>query len=226
MLKIQNVTKVYSPDVIALQDVSFDIREGEFVLIVGRSGAGKTTLLKLIIAEEKPTKGRIIFRGKDVHRLSGKELPNLRRKLGAVFQDYKLLPAKTVYENVSFVLRAIGAADEEIEKNVPKVLDIVGLDGKKDKFPRELSSGEKQRVSIARALIHRPDIILADEPTGNLDPANTSEIIDLLKKIHSLGSTIILATHDRDIIKHLKTRTVLFKQARLEMDSQDGKVLL
>ncbi len=226
MLKFKNVTKVYPPDTVALRNVSLEIKERDFLIIAGRSGAGKTTFLKLILAMEKPTKGRVILKGKDVHRLSRSEIPSLRRNIGAVFQDYKLLPSKTLYENVEFVLKAIGAADEEIEKNVPKILKIVGLEGKEDKFPRELSAGEKQRAGIARALIHRPRIILADEPTGNLDPANTMEIVGLLKKINELGTTVILATHGRDIIKNLRERTILLKKGEITMDSKKGKILL
>lgn len=226
MLKFKNVTKVYPPDTVALRNISLEIKERDFLIIAGRSGAGKTTLLKLILAMEEPTKGRIILKGKDVHRFSRSEIPSLRRNIGAVFQDYKLLPSKTIYENVEFVLKAIGAADEEIEKNVPKVLKIVGLKGKEDKFPRELSAGEKQRAGIARALIHRPRIILADEPTGNLDPANTMEIVGLLKKINELGTTVILATHGRDIIKNLRERTILLKKGEITMDSEKGKILL
>lgn len=226
MIELKNVTKIYKPDTIALNDVSFEVREKEFVIVAGRSGAGKTTLMRLILAEEKPTEGQIIIDGTDINKLLRKELPALRRKIGAIFQDYKLLPSRTVYENICFVLRVIGADDQEIEKSVPEVLSIVGLGDKACNFPEQLSAGEKQRAAIARALIHKPNILLADEPTGNLDAANTKEVIDLLRKINKFGTTIILATHDRDIIKELKVRTILLKNGELDMEADKGKVLL
>ena len=193
---------------------------------MGLSGAGKTTLLEMILAKETPTEGTVIIDGVNIHDMPHQELPALRRKIGSVFQDYKLLSSQTVYENICFVLKAIGAEDDEIEKSVPKVLAIVGLKGKAHKFPRQLSAGEKQRAAIARALIHKPNILLADEPTGNLDPANTKEVTDLLQKINEFGTTILLATHDRDIIKRLRTRTILLKDGEINMDSSQGKILL
>ena len=196
------------------------------MLIAGRSGAGKTTLLKLILAQELPTKGRIFFEGKEIQKMKRSELPLLRRKIGAVFQDYKLLPSKTVYENVSFALEVVGASDEEISKNVPKVLEIVGLQERANNFPKELSAGESQRATIARALIHRPKVILADEPTGNLDPYNTSEIIDLLQKINEFGTTVILATHNKEIIKKLKKRTITLEKGKLIRDDEKGRFIL
>lgn len=226
MIQFQKVSKIYPPNVVALEDINLKIEEKEFVLIAGRSGAGKTTLLKLILREEDPSKGRVFLEGQDIGKLDKNNLPLLRRKIGAVFQDYKLLPSKTIKENVGFVMEAIGADDEEIERFVPKILSIVGLVDKMDKFPRELSSGEKQRAAIARALIHRPKIILADEPTGNLDPYNTSEIVELLLKINDLGTTVVLATHNKEIIKRLKRRTVLLKEGRLVSDNKEGRVIL
>ncbi len=226
MIKLDKVSKVYNPNIVALDNVSLDIKEREFVVIAGRSGAGKTTLLRLILAEEEPTEGTVTIDGVNIHKIPRKELPFLRRKIGSVFQDYRLLPSKTIEENICFVLKVIGASDEEMEESVPKVLSLVGLEDKTDSFPRQLSAGEKQRASIARALIHRPSILLADEPTGNLDPANTKEVIDLLQKINEFGTTVLLATHDRDIIKRLKTRTILIKNGALEMEAEKGKVLL
>jgi len=226
MVQFQNITKIYEPDTVALENISFKIKEGEFLIIAGRSGAGKTTLLKLILAEEDPTKGKIIFEGKEINKIKKGELPFLRRKIGAVFQDYKLLESKTIYENVAFVLEVIGATDEEISTNVLKVLEIVGLQNKADNFPKEISAGERQRAAIARALIHRPKIILADEPTGNLDPANTSEIINLLEKINKLGTTVILTTHDKEIIKKLKKRTITLEEGRLIRDDEEGTFIL
>ncbi len=226
MIEIKEVTKIYKPDTIALNDISFSVEEKEFVVVAGRSGAGKTTLLRLILAEESPTEGEVVIDGTDINKLPRRELPVLRRKIGAIFQDYKLLPSRTVYENICFVLNVIGAEDEEIERSVPEVLDIVGLRDKACNFPEQLSAGEKQRVAIARALIHRPNILLADEPTGNLDAANTKEVIDLLRKINEFGTTIILATHDRNIIKELRVRTILIKNGELDMEADKGKVLL
>lgn len=226
MITFQNVTKVYPPNVRALDNVSFKINKGEFLLIAGRSGAGKTTLLKLVLVQETPNKGKVLFEGEEVHKIKRSELPYLRRKIGVVFQDYKLLESKTVTENVAFALEVVGATDEEILNNVPKVLEIVGLEDKADNFPRELSAGQKQRAAIARALIHRPQVILADEPTGNLDPYNTSEIIELLQKINESGTTVVLATHNKEIIRKLKKRTVTLEEGRLIGDDEEGKFIL
>lgn len=226
MIQLQNITKIYPPNTIALENISFKIKEGEFLLIAGRSGAGKTTLLKLILVETCPTKGNVLFEGKEVHKIKKSQLPYLRRKIGAVFQDYKLLPSKTVYENVAFTMEVIGAPDEEIERDVPKILEVVGIQNKVNNFPKELSAGECQRTAIARALIHRPKVILADEPTGNLDPYNTSEIIELLKKINELGTTVILATHNKEIIKKLGKRTIILEEGRLVRDDKEGRFLL
>ena len=226
MISFKNVTKIYPPDTLALDDVSFEIKEKEFVSIAGRSGAGKTTLLKLILAEEEPTKGRIFFQDEDIQKIKKSHLPNLRRKIGVVFQDYKLLPSKTVYENVAYVLEVIGASDEEIRQRVPEVLEIVGLADKAKNFPAQLSQGERQRATIARAFIHRPDVILADEPTGNLDPYNTSEIIRLLLKINELGTTIILATHNKEIINSLEKRVITLEASRVIRDEEKGRFIL
>lgn len=229
MISFVNVTKIYPTcdgDIIAADDVSFEVGEGEFVSIVGRSGAGKTTLLKLLLAEESPTKGSIFFEGLKVHSLRSSQLPELRRRIGAVFQDYKLLPFKKTFENVAYILEAIGADDEAIKRDVPKVLDIVGLADRSNNFPAELSGGEKQRAAIARALIHRPDVILADEPTGNLDPYNAHDIIKLLVRINEMGTTVILATHDKQIINSLGKRVVTLDRGRLIKDEQKGKFIL
>jgi cell division transport system ATP-binding protein len=226
VISFKNVTKIYPPDTLALDDVSFEIKEKEFVSIAGRSGAGKTTLLKLILAEEEPTKGRIFFQDEDIQKIKKSHLPNLRRKIGVVFQDYKLLPSKTVYENVAYVLEVIGASDEEIRQRVPEVLEIVGLADKAKNFPAQLSQGERQRATIARAFIHRPDVILADEPTGNLDPYNTSEIIRLLLKINELGTTIILATHNKEIINSLEKRVITLESGRVIRDEEKGRFIL
>ena len=232
MIKFEKVSKIYpshSPNgkvTFALEDVSFEIKEREFVSIVGKSGAGKTTLFKLLIAEEKPTRGKIFFKGKDITKIKPGKLPEFRRKIGAVFQDYKLLPSKTTYENIAYALEVIGASDKEIARDVPKVLEIVGLTEKVNNFPAELSGGERQRLAIARALIHRPEVILADEPTGNLDPYHTLEIIRLLLKINEMGTTIILATHNREIINNLGKRVITLEKGRVIRDEERGRFIL
>ncbi|MFN7088235.1 MAG: cell division ATP-binding protein FtsE, partial [Candidatus Paceibacteria bacterium] len=203
LIHFKNVSKVYNAHSVALDNVSFEIQPKEFVSIVGKSGAGKSTLLKLLIAEEYPTSGKVVFDNQDVHKLRSNELPILRRRIGAVFQDYKLLAQKTAYENVAYAMEVAGRSDSEIKRDVPQVLELVGLQDKANNFPHQLSGGEKQRVAIARALVQRPDVIVADEPTGNLDPINTWEIIKLLLKINELGTTVLLATHNKDIINYL-----------------------
>jgi cell division transport system ATP-binding protein len=226
MIKFQNVSKIYSQKTTALDNVSFEVKEKEFVSIVGKSGSGKTTLFKLILAEEKPSNGRIFFDSREVQKIKTKELPELRRKIGAVFQDYKLLHSKTVYENIAYAMEVIGASDEEIKKDVAEVLEIVGLTNRTDNFPVELSGGEKQRVAIARALIHRPEVILADEPTGNLDPYNTLDIIRLLLKINEVGTTVVLATHNKDIINSLDKRVITLQDGKIIRDEEKGRFIL
>jgi len=228
MISFKNITKIYStnPPIVALDDISFEIKEKEFVSIVGRSGAGKTTLLKLLLAEEKPTRGRVFFDSIDVHKIKKSRLHQIRRRIGTVFQDYKLLPSKTIFENVAYPLEVTEATDQEIKRRVPEVLEIVGLSERIDNFPAELSQGECQRAAIARALIHRPDVILADEPTGNLDPYNTSDILRLLLKIHQLGTTVILATHNKEIVNSLKKRVITLEEGRLIRDDEKGRFIL
>ena len=226
MIYFDHVSKVYSPTSVALDDVSFAVEPQEFVSIVGRSGAGKSTLLKLLLAEEKPTSGKVFFESLDVHRLSNGELPIVRRRMGVVFQDYKLLPTKTAYENVAFAMEAAGKTDEEIASDVPQILELVGLMSKAWHFPSELSGGELQRVAIARAIVNRPDAVIADEPTGNLDPINTWEIIGLLEKINELGTTVILATHDKEVINSLKRRVITLEQGRMVHDEKRGRYVL
>lgn len=226
MITFQNISKIYHPDIIALENVSFKVGKGEFLILAGRSGAGKTTLLKLILGEENPTKGRAFFENQEIQKIKRSQLSYLRRKIGAVFQDYKLLESKTASENVAFALEVIGTTDEEIKRDVPRVLEIVGLRDKQQAFPRQLSAGERQRTAIARALIHRPIIILADEPTGNLDPYNTSEIIGLLEKINEFGTTVVLATHNKEIIKKLKKRTIVLDQGKVIRDDEKGGLIL
>lgn len=226
MIKFDNVSKIYISGTIALEEVSFEIKEGEFVSIVGKSGAGKSTIFKLLLAEEKPTGGYIYFKDQDVHKIRKSKLPYLRRRIGSIFQDYKLLASKTAFENVAYVMEVIGAGEKEILNDVFQVLEIVGLEEKAFNFPHQLSAGERQRIVIARALIHRPDVILADEPTGNLDPYNTVDVIRLLQKINELGTTVILATHDKNIVDNLEKRVLTLEDGRLIKDEEKGKFLL
>jgi len=225
MISFQGITKIFYPNILALEDISFEIKPEEFVSITGKSGAGKTTLLRLLLAEEKPTKGRIFFDDQDLFKIKPAHLPQLRRRIGAVFQDYKLLPSKTIYENVAYVMEVIGATEEEIARDVNQVLEIVELENKAQNFPVELSAGERQRAAIARALIHRPDVILADEPTGNLDPYHTLDIIRLLLKIHEFGTTVILTTHNREIINSLGKRVITLEKGRLIRDEERGRFI-
>lgn len=226
LIHFQNVSKIYPQKCAALQDVELRVESREFISIVGRSGSGKTTLLRLLIAEEKPTKGRVFFDKEDVHRMKDGYLPKLRRRIGMVFQDFKLLPQKNVYENVAFAMEAMAVPESEIKETVPQVLDLVGLPEKSSNFPHELSGGEKQRVAIARALVHQPDVILADEPTGNLDPIHSWEIIRLLLKINELGRTVILATHNKEIVNTLGKRVVSLDSGRIVRDELNGKYML
>jgi len=226
MISFQKITKIYPPRVFALKNITFEIEKGEFVSIVGKSGAGKTTLIKLLLREEDPTTGKVLFYNQDISQIPTKELPKYRQKIGVVFQDYRLLESKTVFENVAYAMEVVGAADEDIKRDVPRVLEIVGLEDKFDAFPRELSGGEKQRAAIARALIIRPEVIVADEPTGNLDPYHTKDIIDLLKKINELGTTIILATHNKEIIDRLKRRVITLDRGKLIRDEAVGRFII
>ena len=226
MIIFQNVSKIYSPTSIALENVTLEIKPGEFVSIVGPSGAGKSTLLKLLIAEEQPTEGRIFFDGTEVTALGPRELPKLRRRAGMVFQDYKLLAGKTAYENVAFAMEAAGRPEREIRESVPEALALVDLAERREHFPHELSGGEKQRVAIARAIVNQPDVLMADEPTGNLDPGNTLEIVRLLEKIHELGTTVILATHDKQIVDSLGRRVISMERGRVIRDEEKGKYII
>lgn len=211
---------------VALENINLIIRPKEFVSIVGSSGAGKSTLLRLLIGEEMPTMGDIIVGDVSVSSLNQTELPYLRRKIGTIFQDYKLLPTKTAYENIAFAMEVAGKDEIEIKEDVPQVLSLVGLEDKADHFPYQLSGGERQRVAIGRAMVHRPDIVVADEPTGNLDPVNTWEVVNLLLKLNELGATVILATHDNSIVNVLERRVVLMDKGRVIKDDAKGKYLI
>jgi cell division transport system ATP-binding protein len=226
MIHFDKVSKVYPDNSIALEEVSFLIEPKEFVSIVGHSGAGKTTLLKMFLAEELPSKGKVFFEKTDISKLNKKEINDFRRKVGVVFQDFRLIPDKNVYENIAFAMEAAGRSDDEIEMDVPHVLELVDLSKKIWNFPGELSGGEKQRVSIARAIINQPDVIIADEPTGNLDPLNTYDIVQILKKINDLGTTIILTTHNKGVIDSLKKRVITMENGRIIRDDKEGKYVI
>ncbi len=226
MIYFNNVSKKYPKDSPALEDINLTISAGEFVSLVGHSGAGKTTLIKLILAEESPTEGNVFFESTDIHSLSAKELTKLRRRIGVVFQDFKLLSNKTAYENIAFAMEASGKTDEEIKSDVPHVLDLVDLGDKIFNFPHQLSGGERQRLAIARAIINQPELIIADEPTGNLDPINTYEVVQILKKINDLGTTIILTTHNRGVIESVGKRVISLDKGRIVRDDKDGKYVI
>ena len=226
MIRFEQVSKVFPNDVRVLEDVTIVFDQGEFVSIVGPSGAGKSTLLKLILAEEEPTEGRIWFGERVVDSIKRKHLPFYRRKFGTVFQDFKLFTQKTVAENVAYALEVIGLTNEEIQLEVPEILQIVGLAGHADRYPHQLSGGEQQRVSLARALVHRPSVIIADEPTGNLDPVSTQEIVRLLLEINSFGTTVLLATHNQGIVDNLGRRVVAIDRGRVVSDVANGKYVL
>ncbi|HCQ92053.1 MAG TPA: cell division ATP-binding protein FtsE [Candidatus Vogelbacteria bacterium] len=226
MIVFDKVTKIYSDNSKALEKVSFEVGHGEFLSIVGQSGAGKSTLLKLILVEDEPSDGQVLFDKVNVHELPRRELPHLRRRIGCIFQDFRLLPDKTAFENISFAMEAAGRSDAEIEADVPHALDLVGLKQKIWSFPREMSGGEKQRVAIARAIVNQPDLIIADEPTGNLDPLNTFEIVQILKKINDLGTTVILTTHNKGVIDSLKKRVITLENGRITRDDEHGKYVL
>lgn len=225
MIYFNNVTKKYS-DNTSLKEITLSVNAGEFVSIVGHSGAGKTTLVKLILAEESPTEGTVFFESTDIHKLSSKELTKLRRKIGVVFQDFRLLTNKTAHENIAFAMEAIGKTEEEIARDVPHVLALVDLANRAMHFPHQLSGGEKQRLAIARAIITTPELIIADEPTGNLDPVNTSEIVNILKKINELGTTVILTTHNKNVIDQVGNRVITLDNGMIVRDDKDGKYVL
>ncbi len=222
MIKLENVTKVYKGDVVALKDGSFEIGKGEFVFLVGPSGSGKSTLLRLLNREEDPQAGHIHVAGKDIGELSSWKIPYLRRNIGSVYQDYKLLQTKNVYDNVAFALQVIGRPRHVIKTQVPAILELVGLAKKQKNFPDELSGGEQQRVSIARAFVNRPLILLADEPTGNLDPATSVGIMRLLDRINRTGTTVVMATHDRSIVDTMRRRVIELDRGTIIRDQARG----
>ena len=222
MIKLEGVSKVYKGDVTALRHASLNIDKGEFVFLVGASGSGKSTFIRLLNREETPTTGRIWVAGKDVGALSASKVPFLRRNIGCVFQDFKLLPTKTVAENVAFSLEVIGRPRSVIRSQVPAILDLVGLGDKGGRFPNELSGGEQQRVSVARAFVNRPLILLADEPTGNLDPATSAGIMRLLERINTTGTTVVMATHDRSVVDTMRRRVIELEHGDIIRDQSRG----
>ena len=222
MIYFNNVSKIYK-DATALDDVTFTVAAGEFVSIVGHSGAGKTTLAKMIVADDNPSLGTVFFESVNVHKLKNKDLTKLRRRIGVVFQDFKLLQNKTAYENIAFAMEAVSKTDEEIASDVPHVLELVDLSHRIFHFPNQMSGGEQQRLAIARAIINQPELIIADEPTGNLDQINTHEIVQILKKINGLGTTVILATHDRAIIDLVGKRVVTMENGKVIRDTKHAK---
>ena len=223
MIKLSGVTKQYTQDSVGLKDIHLFIDAGEFVSVVGQSGTGKTTLVKLLIAEERPSKGKIEIGGWDITKISQRDIPLLRRQIGVIFQDFKLLPKKTVAENVEFAMQVAGESRWRIRTVVPRVLEIVGLEQKMSRYPNQLSGGEQQRVAIARSLVHRPKILVADEPTGNLDAVNTQEIIEMLKKINEFGTTILLVTHNKDVVNQLRKRVITLHDGEIVSDESEGK---
>ena len=227
MILYDKVTKTYNGNGYpAVEDVTLGIEPGEFVSVVGHSGAGKSTLLKMLFAEVLPTEGAVYFGSREVAKLSSVELRKLRRNIGTIFQDFRLLPMKTVYENIAFALEVAGKSDEDIEADVPHVLDLVGLPDKMWSFPGQLSGGEQQRIAIARAIVNQPDVLIADEPTGNLDPINTRDVVEILKKINDLGTTVLLATHNKSVVDSIGRRVITMDQGRIVRDDKMGKYVL
>jgi cell division transport system ATP-binding protein len=226
VIYLEKVSKKYPNNTSALDGVTFAVNKGEFVSIVGHSGAGKSTVLKMIIAEDTPTSGSVFYHSADIHKLGKRDILDYRRRVGAVFQDGRLLPNKTAFENIAFAMEVAGREDSDIEADVPGVLKLVGLQDKIWNFPHELSGGERQRVAIARAIINQPDIIIADEPTGNLDPINTADIINIFKKINEMGTTVILTTHNKGIVDALGKRVITLDSGKIIRDEKQGRYSL
>ncbi len=223
MIRLENVTKVYDGNSVAVRDVSLDIQKGDFVFLVGPSGSGKSTLIRMILREEEATRGQIWVAGKEITGMPRRHIPRLRRTIGTVFQDFKLLPNKTVFENVAFALEVLGQPRQVVRQQTSQVLELVGLGGKEERYPAQLSGGEQQRVSVARAFVNRPPILLADEPTGNLDPATSVGIMRLLDRINRTGTTILMATHDHAIVDAMRRRVVALDQGRVSQDVIGGR---
>ena len=223
MIDFKNVTKVYEPKITALKNVNVHIDKGEFVFVLGHSGAGKSTFLKLMLREEKATKGEVIVNGYNLSKIKEKDIPYMRRTLGVVFQDFRLIPNLTAYENIAFAMRVTNIDEKEIKKRVPYILSLVGLEKKGDKLPSQLSGGEQQRVALARALVHNPDLVIADEPTGNIDPALSIEIMELLKAINSIGTTVVVVTHEHELAHRYAKRIIEIRSGRIVDATADPK---
>ncbi len=223
MIDFKHVTKVYEPKITALKDVSVHIDKGEFVFVLGHSGAGKSTFLKLMLREEKATKGEVIVNGYNLSKIKERDIPYMRRTLGVVFQDFRLIPNLTAYENIAFAMRVTNIDEKEIKRRVPYILNLVGLAGKRDKLPAQLSGGEQQRVALARALVHNPDLVIADEPTGNIDPQLSLEIMELLKAINSTGTTVLVVTHEHELARRYARRVIEMRHGVIVSDTTVGK---
>ncbi len=223
MIDFKHVTKVYEPKITALKDVSVHIDKGEFVFVLGHSGAGKSTFLKLMLREEKATKGEVIVNGYNLSKIKEKDIPYMRRTLGVVFQDFRLIPNLTAYENIAFAMRVTNIDEKEIKRRVPYILNLVGLAGKQDKLPAQLSGGEQQRVALARALVHNPDLVIADEPTGNIDPQLSLEIMELLKAINSTGTTVLVVTHEHELARRYARRIIEMRHGVIVNDTTVGR---
>jgi cell division transport system ATP-binding protein len=226
MIYFDKVSKIYRDGTPALEDITIKIEPKEFVSIVGHSGAGKTTLLRMLLAQEKPTQGNVFYEDIDVHALRPSAVHHYRRKMGMVFQDFRLIPSKTAYENIAFAMEAAGRHDDEIKSDVPYILDLVDLSSKANHFPSQLSGGEQQRVAIGRAIINQPDVIIADEPTGNLDPINTYEVVEILKKINELGTTVLITTHNKGVVDAMGRRVITMDRGRIVRDDPQGQYIL
>lgn len=226
MIYFDKVSKIYPDKSAALTDITFSVEPQEFVSVVGYSGAGKTTLLKMLLAEEPPSEGKVFYQSTDIHSLPSREINRFRRNIGVIFQDFRLLSDKTVYENIAFAMEAAGRDDSDIEADVPHVLELVGLSNKIWNFPHELSGGEKQRVAIARAIVNQPDVVIADEPTGNLDPVNTYDIVQILRKINDLGTTVMLTTHNKGVVDSIGRRVITMEGGKIARDDKTGKYVL
>ena len=218
MIRLKDVEKTYENGTEALQGISFTIEDGEFVFLVGPSGSGKSTIIKLLIGEVIPTAGRVMVNGFSMSRISDRQIPYMRRTIGVIFQDFRLIPKKTVFDNLSLAMRAVGATPRDIRTRIPYVLELVGLKGMEDRYPDELSGGEQQRVAIARALVNNPSTIVADEPTGNLDPNRSLEIMTLLERINALGTTVVVVTHERDLVNHFDKRVIMIDHGQVNGD--------
>ncbi|MEK7390823.1 MAG: cell division ATP-binding protein FtsE [Patescibacteria group bacterium] len=226
MIHFDKVSKIYPDKTVALNDITFKIDPAEFISVVGHSGAGKTTLLKMLLAEEKPTKGKVFLESVNIHALPRNDIRSYRRRIGVVFQDFRLLSKKTIYENIAFAMEVAGHEDADIEADVPYVLKLVDLENKIWNYPDELSGGEKQRVAIARAIVNQPDIVIADEPTGNLDPLNTFEVVQILKKINDLGTVVILTTHNKGVVDSVGRRVITLDRGKIIRDDPEGRYVL